>query len=86
MLRGPEASGSDSGWRGFSTREGPYRPQLVIDFAASASPLLDTYRQTNLVDNAGSIGTLILERLKQGQAELPQTQGKSVETVSDIDP
>jgi len=33
MLRGPEGSGSDSSWRGFSTREGPYTPQLVITYS-----------------------------------------------------
>lgn len=33
MLRGPEASGYDSSWRGFSTREGPHPPQLVITYS-----------------------------------------------------
>jgi hypothetical protein len=31
LLRGPEVSGQDSSWRGFSTREGSYAPELVID-------------------------------------------------------
>jgi hypothetical protein len=31
MVRGPEVSGQDASWRGFSTREGPFPPQLVID-------------------------------------------------------
>ncbi len=38
VLRGPEWSGSDSSWKAFSTREGPYPPQLVItyiDYSAS---------------------------------------------------
>ena len=32
MLRGPEQSGADSAWRGFSTREGPFPPRLAVDF------------------------------------------------------
>jgi hypothetical protein len=32
MLRGPEQSGIDSAWRGFSTKEGPYTPRLVVNF------------------------------------------------------
>ena len=36
MIRGPESSGSDSGYRSFSTREGPYPPELVIDYGAAA--------------------------------------------------
>ncbi len=35
MVRGPEHSGQDSSWRGFSTREGPYPPRLVINYTAS---------------------------------------------------
>jgi len=35
MVRGPEASGSDSSWRGFSTREGDYTPQLVVTYLGS---------------------------------------------------
>jgi hypothetical protein len=34
MLRGPEWSGSDSSWKAFSTREGPYPPQLIITYSA----------------------------------------------------
>ena len=37
MLRGPEWSGADSSWRGFYTREGPYRPRLAITYTASAA-------------------------------------------------
>lgn len=32
-LRGPEISGPDSSWRGFSTREGSNIPQLVIEYS-----------------------------------------------------
>lgn len=37
MLRGPEASGADSSYRKFSTREGPYSPQLMITYVAAAA-------------------------------------------------
>jgi hypothetical protein len=37
MLRGPEFSGSDSSWRGFSTRNGPYTPQLIIEFQSATT-------------------------------------------------
>jgi subtilisin family serine protease len=37
MLRGPEASGSDSSYRAFSTREGPYPPELVVNYLAAAA-------------------------------------------------
>jgi hypothetical protein len=32
MLHGPEVSGDDASWRGFSTRESSYRPQLVTEY------------------------------------------------------
>ena len=32
MIRGPETTGWDAAWRGFSTREGLYPPQLVVDY------------------------------------------------------
>jgi hypothetical protein len=38
MLRGPEVSGVDSSWRSFSTREGSYAPQLVIESTTANSP------------------------------------------------
>jgi hypothetical protein len=47
MLRGPEVSGLNASWRGFSTREGPYRPQLVIKYATSTPPTI-----TGLPDQA----------------------------------
>ncbi len=34
ILRGPEYEGDDASWRGFSTREGSYPPELVIDYLA----------------------------------------------------
>lgn len=37
MLRGPEVSGADSSYRMFSTREGPYSPQLLINYVAAAA-------------------------------------------------
>ncbi|HKZ83253.1 MAG TPA: DNRLRE domain-containing protein [Anaerolineae bacterium] len=41
MLRGPEVSGSDSSWKGFSTREWSNSPQLVITYSGSFT-LVDT--------------------------------------------
>ena len=38
MLRGPEVSGTDSSWRSFSTREGPYPPQLVVTYSGHTTP------------------------------------------------
>jgi hypothetical protein len=38
MLRGPEISGLDSSWRGFSTREGSFTPQLVIEYQDGTPP------------------------------------------------
>ncbi len=38
MLRGPEVSGSDSSWRSFSTREGPYTPQLTVTYSGYTTP------------------------------------------------
>lgn len=37
MLCGPEASGADSSWRSFYTREGAYAPQLVISYLAATA-------------------------------------------------
>jgi hypothetical protein len=37
MLRGPEWSGSDSSWKSFSTREGPYPPRLVITYSGAGA-------------------------------------------------
>lgn len=60
MLRGPEFSGPDSSWRGFSTREGSFTPQLVIEYTTSTpntpptiSGLPDQTLQANTsLDNA----------------------------------
>ena len=32
VVRGPEYSGTDSSWRAFSTKEGPYPPELVVEY------------------------------------------------------
>lgn len=37
MLRGPEISGTDSSWRGFSTRDGSFTPQLTIEFQSETT-------------------------------------------------
>jgi hypothetical protein len=36
MLRGPEHSGVDSSWRGFSTREGSFTPKLTITYISAS--------------------------------------------------
>ncbi|MGC8826975.1 MAG: DNRLRE domain-containing protein, partial [Anaerolineae bacterium] len=36
IIRGDETPGDTSSWRSFSTREGPYPPQLVVRYAASS--------------------------------------------------
>ena len=46
MLRGPEVSGLDASWRSFSTREGSYRPRLVIEYTASTPTLTPTNTST----------------------------------------
>jgi N-acetylneuraminic acid mutarotase len=38
MLRGPEQSGTDSAWRGFSTKEGSSAPRLVVNFTPPTTP------------------------------------------------
>jgi hypothetical protein len=35
ILRGPEISGGDSSWRSFSTREGTFAPQLIVEYQAT---------------------------------------------------
>ena len=35
MILGPEQAGADSAWRGFSSREGPYPPELVVEAGAT---------------------------------------------------
>lgn len=35
VIRGPEYSGLDSSWRAFSTREGPYPPELVVEYGGT---------------------------------------------------
>ena len=47
MVRGPEHSGQDSSWKGFSTREGPYPPQLVINYTGSAASAAPTGTATS---------------------------------------
>lgn len=46
MLRGPEISGTDSSFRTFSTREGPFPPQLVIQYLASGAASLPVFIET----------------------------------------
>jgi hypothetical protein len=47
MLRGPEWSGSDSSWKAFSTREGPYPPQLIITYSGLGMTNAEASRSTS---------------------------------------
>lgn len=38
VLRGEETPGSEASWRGFSTKEGDYPPQLVVAYGPPATP------------------------------------------------
>jgi hypothetical protein len=38
MLHGPDSTAANPGWRAFSTREGPFPPQLVVNYSATAEP------------------------------------------------
>jgi len=40
ILRGPEVSGLDASWRSFSTREGSYGPQLVVEYSPTQDYLI----------------------------------------------
>jgi hypothetical protein len=37
VIRGPEESGDDSSWRGFSTRDGPFPPELVVEYSLAGN-------------------------------------------------
>jgi hypothetical protein len=54
MLRGPEYSGTDSSWKAFSTKEGSYQPQLVVDYTVSSGPIV-----TSITPNNGQQGTVV---------------------------
>jgi hypothetical protein len=51
MVRGPEHSGQDSSWKGFSTREGPFPPQLVINYTGAAVSAAPTGIATGVVSS-----------------------------------
>lgn len=57
MLRGPEHSGSDSSWKGFSTREGDYTPQLVITYSGYAS-VIDTESESEKFSDGRHANTI----------------------------
>jgi len=58
MIRGPEHSGPDSSWRGFSTREGPHPPQLVIDYTGSAASAAPTGTATPVAPSESILSTM----------------------------
>jgi hypothetical protein len=49
MVRGPEYSGIGSSWRAFSTKEGSYPPQLLINYTGSAASAAPTATATSAV-------------------------------------
>jgi uncharacterized repeat protein (TIGR01451 family) len=70
MLRGPEVSGSDSSWRGFSTREGSYTPELVITYSGYTTPADARLAGEGLI--IGQSADAIIEALADGpSADLP---------------
>ncbi|MBC7237417.1 MAG: DNRLRE domain-containing protein [Chloroflexi bacterium] len=74
MVRGPEVSGYDSSWRGFSTREGDYPPELVVSYevlGATARAVLPMVLRTRRV--AGGV-----LRDGRGQPISQVTQGDSL--------
>jgi hypothetical protein len=58
MVRGPEHSGSDSSWRAFSTREGPYPPQLVINYTASVASATPTGTATSVAPSESILNVM----------------------------
>ena len=58
MIRGPEHSGPDSSWRGFSTREGPHPPQLVINYIGSAASAVLTSTATPTTPSKSILSTV----------------------------
>lgn len=58
MVRGPEHSGSDSSWRAFSTKEGPYPPQLVINYTGSAALAAPTGTATSVAPSESILNVM----------------------------
>jgi len=58
MVRGPEQSGPDSSWRGFSTKEGPHPPQLVIKYTGSAVSAAPTPTATGAVPSESILNVM----------------------------
>ena len=94
MLRGPEFSGPDSSWRGFSTGEGPFTPQLIIEYTAPPNPpsnltataVSDTQNNLSWQDNSTNETGFKIERSFNGTTGWQQiaTVGANVVTYSNI--
>ena len=63
LIRGDETSGYSSSWRSFSTREGPYPPQLVVRYTSST---LEAPAAETPVPSAG-VRKYILQELVPGE-------------------
>lgn len=93
MLRGPEFSGSDSSWRGFSTREGPFTPQLIVEYATPPNPPSNltitsasgTQISLSWKDNSSNETSFKIERSLNGATGWQQiaTVGANVVTYTD---
>jgi len=58
MVRGPEHSGYDSSWRAFSTKEGAYPPQLVINYTGSAGSAAPRGTATSVVPSESILNVM----------------------------
>jgi len=58
MVRGPEHSGHDSSWRAFSTKEGAYPPQLVINYTGSAGSAAPRGTATSVVPSESILNVM----------------------------
>ncbi len=71
MLRGPEVSGPDSSWKGFSTREGSNSPQLVITKTVPTLNLVPQKTVDRAQVEAGETLTYTISVLNNGTANAP---------------
>jgi hypothetical protein len=62
VVRGPEYSGTDSSWRAFSTKEGPYPPELVVEYggAGNTPPVISGLPDQQVPVNGSQPGAIDL--------------------------
>ena len=76
MIRGEEASGYESSWRGFSTREGTHAPELRVTYHGAAGSIVQDDGPTEGMVTDLSIGDVT------GMAET-STDGRVLQSESD---